>query len=196
MLSRAFSAALLCTVALTAPVWAQSQNPAALAPESPPGAASPKPLNATDDAVLTAAAMGGAAEVDFAHLADHKTRADGVRQFARRMAEDHGKVNDRLTAFARQHNVTLAKGLDPSHAAMREHLDKASDGDFDRHYLELQVQDHQATALLLVYEIGSGQNADLKGIAADALPTVLEHLQMARTLLAETAAPGPAAATR
>ena len=42
--------------------------------------------------------------------------------------------------------------------------------------------DHQKTAQLFEYEIGSGQDAQLKAFASDQLPVIFEHLRMARVL--------------
>ena len=46
-----------------------------------------------------------------------------------------------------------------------------------------QVVDHQKTAQLLDWEIDAGQNAALQRFAAETLPTVLEHLGMARGIV-------------
>ena len=74
---------------------------------------------------------------------------------------------------------------------MRENLRKLSGDRFDRAYIASQLQDHQRTAQLLAYEIGSGENADLKSFAEDTLPVVLEHLQMAQDIATKLWAVGP-----
>jgi putative membrane protein len=50
------------------------------------------------------------------------------------------------------------------------------------------VTDHQKTAQLLEWEIGSGENAELQKFASDILPIVLEHSEMARRLKAKLSA--------
>lgn len=52
--------------------------------------------------------------------------------------------------------------------------------DFDIAYLGSMIQDHQRTANLLQWEISNGQNESLKKYAADTLPDVMEHLEMAK----------------
>jgi putative membrane protein len=47
------------------------------------------------------------------------------------------------------------------------------------------VADHQKTAQLLEYEIGSGQDVELKSFASATLPVVLEHLRGAQEIQAE-----------
>ncbi|MGO4837586.1 DUF4142 domain-containing protein, partial [Rhizobiaceae sp. 2RAB30] len=56
----------------------------------------------------------------------------------------------------------------------------------------------QKTAQLLAWEIGSGEDAELQRFAADALPTVIDHLDMATKLhaqLANEASTTPASAS-
>ncbi|RWM85344.1 MAG: DUF4142 domain-containing protein, partial [Mesorhizobium sp.] len=55
--------------------------------------------------------------------------------------------------------------------------------------------DHQKTVQLLEWEIGSGQDADLQHFASETLPTVLEHLKLARDIKAELASQAIADAT-
>ena len=45
--------------------------------------------------------------------------------------------------------------------------------------------DHQKAVQLLEYEIGSGQDVELKSFAAEILPIVLQHLRTAQDLQAE-----------
>ena len=92
------------------------------------------------------------------------------------MVEDHGKANDQLKGLAKDGGIALPDKLDPEHAAMQERLAGLSGAEFDHVYLAGQLADHQKTAQLLEYEIGSGQDADLKSFASETLPVVLDHL--------------------
>jgi predicted outer membrane protein len=132
---------------------------------------------------------GGMAEVEFGRIADNKAVTDLVKEFARRMIEDHSKTNDELAKIAKQANIPLPTQLAPDHQAVKSDLDKASGINFDRAYMHGQVIDHQKTTILLQYEIGQGQDAALQRFAAETLPTVMVHLEMARNLLAELSDP-------
>ena len=169
--------------------WAQpTGNPGGAAPETP-GLDSGTPAvdypNTQDKLFVRQAAIGGQAEVDLGKLAQSKGRSDAVKEFARRMVTDHGKSNDRLMQVAKAEKVQLPKDPDPDQKAARAELEKAAGADFDAAYLRLQIHDHQKTAQLLEWEIGSGQSDPMKKYAADTLPTVLEHLQMAQMDLAQ-----------
>jgi putative membrane protein len=175
-------------VLLTIPAWAQEGNPAGMSPGTPqaaPGVPAPNQPNQPDRLFVHEATIGGMAEVELGKLAEQKGHNDAVKDFARRMVEDHTKANDRLMSLAKQDGVVLPDVLDREHRTMRTELEKSSGAEFDRAYIQGQVQDHQKAAQLLEWEIGSGQDTQLKSFAAETLPVVLQHLQMARNLQAQ-----------
>jgi putative membrane protein len=148
----------------------------------------PRQYNEADRKFLKAATMGGAAEVEFAQLADRMTRNTGIKQFAQRMIQEHQEANKRIATIARNAGLPPMQGLDPDHKAIFDRLSKLQGAAFDRAYIESQIADHQIMALLLEYEIGSGQDSELKGLAAELLPTILQHLQIADAVLGTLAA--------
>lgn len=168
-------------------------NPAGMAPDTP-GVDTAKPApdygNNQDRLFVKLAAIGGQAEVDFGQLAQKKASSDAVKKFADRMVADHGKSNEQLLRTGRTLKVEVPRSgqridLDPEHKTLRAEIDKASGADFDRAYLVSQVQDHQKTANLLLWEISYGQNQDLTKYASETLPVVLDHLELAKRHLME-----------
>jgi len=173
---------------LAAPASAQLGNPGFMAPDTKhaaPGVPAKNQNNTTDALFLKLAGEGGMAEVALGRLADRKAGHDGVRRFGRMMVDDHGKANGRLGALAKSSGVELPKELMPEHQAAHDALEKLSGAQFDLAYIDAQIVDHQKTAQLLQYEIGSGQNAELQRFAAETLPVVLAHLRHAQDLSAE-----------
>ena len=73
---------------------------------------------------------------------------------------------------------------------MRTQLSTLKGDAFDQAYLRAQVMDHQKTAQLLEWEIGSGQNDQVTAYAKATLPIVLDHLQHAQKLLTEMTSAG------
>ncbi|MDI4235200.1 DUF4142 domain-containing protein [Bradyrhizobium sp. Arg237L] len=178
--------------------FGQSTNPASPAPGNPggvppgtrqsaPGVPAPRQTNQPDRTFIHAAAVGGLAEVELGRLAAQRATSRTVREFAERMVRDHSAANDRLGTLANTNGIALPDKFDEEHKAMRAKLEQSSDAQFDRAYIEGQIIEHQKTAQLLEYEIGSGENAELKNFASDLLPTVLDHLRMAQTISAEMA---------
>jgi putative membrane protein len=184
----------LAAFCLAAHARAESGNAAGMSPstrEAPPGVPAPHELNASDRVFLRAAAAGGLAEVEFGQMAATSGDSQLIKGFGQRMESDHGRANKRLSALAAGDQVPLPTKLDQEHQLVRENLRKLSGANFDRAYIDSQLQDHQRAAHLLVYEIGSGENADLKAFAEDTLPTVLEHLQMAQDIATKLWGVGP-----
>jgi putative membrane protein len=187
-------AASLAAALSSAPAFAQLGNPAGMKPATPevaPGKPRPDEPDTQDRLFVQLLAAGGMAEVDAAQLARGRARSDGVRDFAQRMTHDHGAANARLAALARDAGIPLPAATDPDHVAMRRELESTAADRFDALYLHGQLVDHQKTAHLLEWEIGSGQDAALQRFAADTLPTVLEHLQAVQQLLSASSGAPP-----
>jgi putative membrane protein len=184
----------LVAIGLAGAAAAQTGNPAGMSPDSAtaPGAAQHQ-LNQADRTFVQQAAIGGRAEVEAGNLAAQKGQAGPVKEFGKRMVQDHGKANDRLAALAKTDGVALPSAVDEEHRAMHEQLEKASGGDFDRTYIQGQIADHQKTAQLFEWEINAGQNAQLKSFASEVLPIVMQHLEMAQAIATELASQAPAA---
>ncbi len=120
-------------------------------------------------------------EVETSKLALEKSKKEDIRAFAQRMVDDHTNAGKEMEKAAASDGVTAVPAkLDDQHAKMLKDLGAASAGDFDSQYAQLQVQAHeQAVALFTGYSQQKGALADLAG---KLLPTLQEHLEMARDL--------------
>jgi putative membrane protein len=176
----------IIAVLLAAPALAQNGNPGFMVL-----GAGPDQPNPSDRVFVHAATMGGMAEVEFGRLAEQRGQSEAVKDFARRMVEDHSKANDRLTGLAEEDGIAVPAELHPRQKAKRDLLAAARGELFDLIYVQGQVADHQKAVQLLEYEIGSGQDTDLKSFAEETLPIVLQHLQMAKAIQAELAGAAP-----
>jgi putative membrane protein len=131
---------------------------------------------------IRTAAMDGMAEVEHGRLAAQNATHDEVKQFGQRMVTDHSKANDELKALASQKKVTLPTTLDGKHKAMQDKLSKMKGDAFDRAYMAHMVTAHQQAIALFQKESSGGKDAEAKAWAAKTLPTLKEHLQMARSI--------------
>jgi putative membrane protein len=186
------STLLLMLVAATG-AGAQTANPAGMAPDTPANETGRPPAehaNTADQLFVRQASLGGMAEVDFGKLALQKASSGSVKAFALQMVDDHEKANDKLIPLAKASGVPLRKNFDMDHQVMRTELAKASGNEFDVAYIRGQVQDHQKTAQLLEWEIGSGQDPRVRNYAMAILPTVLAHLEHAQLIQAELTGAG------
>ena len=168
------------------PTFANPDTPGILA-----GKPSPDVTNITDIVFLKQLSLGSRAEVELGKLAGERGEAPGVDQFGKHMVKDHGDANSKLAALAKSARVELPAELDAEHVAARAELQKLSGKTFDIRYVEGQIKDHQKAAQLLVHVIASGQHTGVRQFAMDTLPTVMAHLDSAKTLHAQLTGAGP-----
>jgi len=158
----------------------QTSAPATAPPTMAPGMAAPAPLSASDKKFMHNAAQGGMAEVRMSELAAQKASDAQVKQFAEKMVADHSKANDKLKQIAASKNVVLP--TDMSTAAKREtdKLSKMSGASFDREYMKHQLSDHKKVVAEFRAATKQARDPDLKQFAQDTLPTIEQHLEMAK----------------
>ena len=181
---RDFLTILLMTI-ITTPAVAQMGNPAGFAPDTrmqEPGVPAAHQTNNQDRLFAQLAAAGGLAEVDLGKLAGTKAADASVKEFAQAMVHDHSDANSKLKALADAAKIPLPDTLDADHKAIMQKLDTADGQAFDIAYIRAQIIDHQKTAQLLTWEIGSGEDAQLQQYAAATLPVVMKHLRMAQNI--------------
>jgi len=131
--------------------------------------------------VRMASAMG-LAEVNMAKMALQNATRDDVKQFAKRMIDDHTQHNKELNRIADSKGFTPAATMDAAHEAMATRMSRMTGEQFDRQYMMNQVQDHQAAIALFNAESKNGRDPALKELATKSLPVLREHLEMARKL--------------
>jgi putative membrane protein len=128
------------------------------------------------------AAAGGMAEVKLGQLAEEKGTNQAVKDFGKRMVEDHSAANEKLNAVASGQKLTLPAKLDKRDQKTYDRLSQLSGDAFDRAYAKDMVKDHQNDIAAFKEEASSGQNAAIKQFASETLPTLEDHLKMAREM--------------
>jgi putative membrane protein len=145
------------------------------------GAASAAP-SAADTDFAKKAAQAGMAEVAAGRMAVSKGQSESVKTFGQRMVTDHSKAGDELKTVAAKSGVALPATPSPEQKAVAEKLAKMQGPDFDKAYAKQMVSDHEEAVALFQKEASSGSDADLKAFAQKTLPTLQEHLKMAKAL--------------
>jgi putative membrane protein len=139
-------------------------------------------LSSSDAGFITGAARGGIAEVQLGQLAAKQGGTAAVKRFGQRMVTDHSRINDQLTALAQQKQITPPTSMGADQQALYDRLAKLRGRAFDRMYDQAMVQDHQQDIQAFQTEAQGGTDADVKAFAANTLPTLQQHLDMARRL--------------
>ena len=168
----AFAAGLLLTRA-----YAQPASPMAPAPSAG--------INTAD--FVKKAAISDMYEVQAGQLAQSRSQNADVKAFAARMIHDHTATTEKLKGIlASTNQISLApSGMDQAHRELLSELKKVSAGQFDQTYGQQQVQAHEDAVALFTGYSQNGQDAQIKKFAADTLPTIQDHLNMARKLPAQ-----------
>ena len=176
----ALAAALLLSAAGIAAC--QTSEKAATTVQSATQAQMTPSLSTTDATFINTVGAGGIAEVKFGDLARNQATKTAVRAFAAQMVTDHSAANQELVALAEQKQMTPPSDMDLNHKAKYDRLSNTAGTEFDRVYIEGQVEDHTAVVNALQNEISNGSDADVKAWAEKTLPVVQHHLEMARQL--------------
>jgi putative membrane protein len=138
-------------------------------------------LASGDSDFIKEAAQGGMMEVQLGKAAQEKAASEKVKDFGKRMEQDHSKANDELKKIASDKGVQLSSDLDKKHKSKVDKLTKLSGAEFDRQYMRDMVSDHKDDIKKFQNEADKGKDADLKKFASQTLPTLKEHLQLAES---------------
>lgn len=179
--------AVLMAAAFTGAVlFAQQSTPDRAAPRS-----RSTQMNSThmkkmsDESFAKEAAEGGMAEVKLGQLAQEKGTSQAVKDFGQRMVMDHNKANDQLKAVASQTNITLPDQPSAKEQRTYDRLKNLSGKAFDRAYARAMVRDHEHDVAAFRREAKHGQNTAIKSFASQTLPTLEQHLTLARKMSRE-----------
>jgi putative membrane protein len=137
-------------------------------------------LSSDDKDFITKAAQGGQEEVALGQLAQQNGSSDAVKSFGERMANDHQQANDKLKQIAQEKGVTLDENMPSDAQKDRDSLSKKKGADFDKAYMAMMVKDHEKDVKDFQKEADKGQDPDVKAFASQTLPTLQDHLNLAK----------------
>jgi len=83
-------------------------------------------------------------------------------------------------SLASSKGMTLPTALDEKQQQEVTKLSAMSGAEFDRAYSKMMLKDHEKDVKEFERESTSGKDPDLKAFAGKTLPTLQEHLKMAR----------------
>ncbi|RYU80080.1 DUF4142 domain-containing protein [Hymenobacter persicinus] len=133
-----------------------------------------------DAEFMVDAASDGLLEVELGKLAQQKGTAPAVKEFGQRMATQHSEVNTALRTLAEQKGIVLPAGLGGKQQKTYQELAGLPSTEFDRRYLETMVDDHANDVDAFDDMSEDAYDGDIRGFAAKYLPTLKEHLDMAK----------------
>jgi putative membrane protein len=151
--------------------------------------AAPAPAAATwtDANIVALLDEANAADSTAGAVAATKGTAAAVREFARRMMHDHHELRAQGQALATKLKVTpAAPSDDPLAPAAQKEMNTlnstAKGKDFDRAYIDAEVDVHKAVLEVATKGAGITQTAELKNLIQKAAPVIQGHLDKAEAI--------------
>lgn len=187
--SHALLAATLSALALTAlPAGAQGTGGNSYGSPRAAGssASGTGALVSRDDSNMMAdLAHANIAEIETGKMALEKSRSEPVKKYAQQMVDDHTAALQELQALAQSKGVKLPDSADLAHKTLAVTLKIMTGTTFDSQYMKRAgVNDHQSAVELLQKIQKNAKDPELKAMAEKMLPSVQQHLQMARQSVA------------
>jgi putative membrane protein len=124
----------------------------------------------------------GMHEVELGKLAQTNASSADVKKFGERMVKDHTKAGEELKAAAQAAGIGIPLQMLPEHQKHVEKFKTLHGAEFDKAYSAHMVKDHEKAVSLFEKASKSAENPKIKEFATKTLPTIKEHLQMAKKL--------------
>jgi|GEM_PF-3684498 len=136
----------------------------------------------TDNEFVTKAASSGLAEVAIGKLGQEKAKNADVKKFAERVVTDHSKANEELIRIAKDSGITVPDKPSAEHEQHVKHFSEGAARDFDKDFVNHMVNSHTKGVDLFTKASKELKNEKLRGFAEKTLPTLKEHLEIAKKL--------------
>ncbi|MDO7841944.1 DUF4142 domain-containing protein [Sphingomonas immobilis] len=135
---------------------------------------------------VSASAQSDQFEIDEAVTALAQSENPDVRGFATRMIEDHRKTSQALAdAVSRSKLAAPPPGIGGDQSMFLSALQSARGSEFDRLYARQQVLAHHAALVTVEVYAASGDDPNLRAVAADTSALIQSHSAMADQLAAK-----------
>lgn len=144
--------------------------------------AAPGAITEDDTKFAVMAADAGMTEVELGKLAVSKTKNADVKKYAQMMIDDHTAANNKLMAIASSKQITLPATMSDDHKKHIADMSKMSGNDFDKHYIDMMVDDHGTVVDGFKKENENTKDAELKAFTGETLPTLTKHHDEAKAM--------------
>jgi len=141
-----------------------------------------RPAQLNDSLWAAAAASSGLKEVAVSQLAADRSESNDIKEFARRMIEDHTKANRELATLASSKRMAVPAALEISAQACVDILSGVRGQEFDACYAHSQLVDHQAAVAMFEAAAERARDPEIKQFASRNLETIRGHLKHAQML--------------
>jgi len=130
---------------------------------------------------IKTAALGGMMEVQAGEYAAKNALNPKIKAFGQKMITDHSKANVELSALAKKYQLIIPSEFPADQKAHMDMMMKMKGADFDKHYMDMMVNDHVKT-LALFKSAADVESKDISAFAKKTLPVLQEHYKMAKEI--------------
>lgn len=135
-----------------------------------------------DSEFVVAAANGGMMEIESGKVASEKAASAEVKAFGSKMVADHTKASGELKTLATAKGLSLPASLGEDEKKHLDEMAKLSGAEFDKHYMDMMVNDHDKTVSMFEDAARNAKDAEIKAFAEKTLPVLKEHQAAAKAL--------------
>jgi putative membrane protein len=146
------------------------------------GANSSSQVSSSSKKFLDHMAKDSQGEVQIAQMVESKTSNPQVKQFAQKLEQDHTQMDQQMQSTMSQLGMTMPQPLTAQQQQLQSKLQSASGTQFDKDFVNAQVQDHQKDVSEVQQHLKSVTDENVKQLLQQALPVLQQHLQMAKQL--------------
>jgi len=142
------------------------------------------PLSARADSpreFLYNALKGDNSEIMLGNLAADRARDPAVRDYGRKLADDHSQARSEVLDVGRRFGIRPTREVAPEARDEREKMQDMRGREFDREFVRYMIDDHRK-------DIGDFRDearehhGEVSDLAGRQLPTLHEHLRIAQSL--------------
>jgi putative membrane protein len=135
---------------------------------------------------LRSSIQGDVFEIRGGQLALQKSSNTAVRTLGQRLITDHTKSLQDALDLAKKYGISVKTEPTQTQQWQLEELSELSGAAFNHDYAQLEVADHQQDIEDAQSEVQMGCNKDIREDAANEIPTLQQHLQLAQQALSTT----------
>ena len=151
--------------------------------QQPGGAESPEEQANRDRSFVKKALESGSAEVKLGELAQQSSQSEDIKQFVRKMAEEHKQLEGQIEPIAAQIGVVPPTELSRKDKKVISKLEGLSGPKFDEEYISAVLKGHQQDLKDFNSEAEKTQNAALRDAAKEGAAVISQHLQQIQTIV-------------
>jgi len=117
-------------------------------------------------------------KIEMGRLARERGQSKSVRKLGTRMVSDLALLENKTKTLAGTLGIIMPFQVNPRHQAMIDELATYSGADFDRHYVEDQIEGHRKAISLFQQVAAENPDRSVRDFALNTLPLLRQHLKL------------------